>query len=80
MEAILNIIGHPGAGKSRICQHLREQWGFEVYSPSRHIRDYAADRGVITDQLSLKEVRTEVDTIVRKLFNDSTNRTSIHLP
>lgn len=46
MEVLLDIIGHPGVGKSSVCKHLKSQWGFEVYSPSKLIRDYASRRGL----------------------------------
>jgi dephospho-CoA kinase len=46
MELLFNVIGHPGAGKSEVCKHLERQWGFEVYSPSRLIRDFANKNGL----------------------------------
>lgn len=38
---LLNVIGHPGAGKSEVCKRLKDRWGFEIYSPSSLIRDFA---------------------------------------
>ena len=45
-SVLLNVIGHPGAGKSEVCKRLKDQWGFEIYSPSGLIRDFANRKGL----------------------------------
>ena len=35
------VVGAAGSGKSSSAQHLKEQFGFEVFTPSAAIREYA---------------------------------------
>ena len=44
---MLNVIGHPGSGKSKVCEYLVNNHGFETYRPSDTIRNYAASLGIL---------------------------------
>jgi broad-specificity NMP kinase len=91
MELLLNVIGHPGAGKSEACKHLEQQWGFEVYRPSSLIRSFANNNELspkgreafsqchrlMIEEDPLAFVRPSFDTIVLDLLEDPKDRTAI---
>ncbi len=43
---VVNIIGYPGCGKSTVCRHLADTYGFWPYRTSDGLRAYAADHGI----------------------------------
>ncbi|HMS49916.1 MAG TPA: AAA family ATPase [Candidatus Saccharibacteria bacterium] len=43
-KLILQVVGNPGAGKSEVCKHLADTYGFETILVSDLIRSYAARR------------------------------------
>lgn len=45
-ELLLGLTGHPGVGKSRATDYLREQWGFRTVKPSAYIREHSEARGI----------------------------------
>lgn len=45
-KIVINIVGEPGAGKSRICHDLQEKLGFEIYSPSSVLKEYAREHNI----------------------------------
>jgi len=40
-RVVVDIVGPPGSGKSKLCADLRQEYGFEIYRPSDVIRAYA---------------------------------------
>jgi hypothetical protein len=46
LAASINIIGHAGSGKSAVCEHLANKYGYVIYRPSDLIREQAPRFGI----------------------------------
>lgn len=42
---ILDIVGMAGSGKSKLCEFICQEYGFELYRPSDALREYARKHG-----------------------------------
>ena len=46
-RTIVQIVGQPGSGKSEVCNHLAEKYGFTSLLISDLIRRFADDKGIL---------------------------------
>ena len=73
----ITLTGNLGGGKSTICNILKEQYGYEIYSTGTVLREIANERGVSV--LDMNKLMCE-DHKYDHLIDDTTARISRENP
>lgn len=79
---LISITGRLGSGKSTICNIMKEQYGYEIFSTGAIQREYARNMGISTLELNLRmkenpQLDKEIDDTVTKISIERCNENLI---
>lgn len=79
---LISITGRLGSGKSTICNIMKEQHGYEIFSTGAIQREYARHMGISTLELNLRmkenpQLDKEIDDTVTKISIERSNENLI---